>query len=151
MGSPEINNRKASHDYHILETVEAGVQLCGTEVKSLRGGQGNLNDAFARIEKGECFLYQFHISPYEKAHQANHEPMRVRKLLLHRAEIYRLSSDVVTGGKTLVALKGYFKDRHFKVLLGLASGKNHRDKRHDIMKRDVDRQIRRTMANQRKK
>jgi len=150
MGSPEIHNRKASHDYHVLETIEAGIELLGTEVKSLRAGQGNLNDAFARIEKGEGFLYQFHIAPYEKAHQENHEPMRVRKLLLHREELHRLTSDVVAG-KTLVALKGYFKDRHFKVLLGLAAGKNQRDKRADIMKRDVDRQIRRTMANQRKK
>lgn len=151
MSTSEIINRKASHDYHILERVEAGLQLKGTEVKALRKGQGAMNDAFARIDKGEAFLYQFHISPYEQGNRENQEPLRPRKLLLHREEIRKLGIEIATGGKTLVALKGYFKDRIFKIQLGLATGKNSRDKRQDIMKRDVDREIRRTMANRRAK
>lgn len=142
----EIENRKAGRDYHILETVECGIELTGTEVKSLRTGQANLSDAFARVEKGQVFLYQFHIPPYDKGNRENHEPKRIRRLLLHKAEIRRLFGETSVAGKSLVPLKGYFKKQYFKVLLGLGTGKNKGDKRQDVKKREVDREIRRAMV-----
>jgi SsrA-binding protein len=141
----EIENRKAGRDYHILETLEAGIELTGTEVKSLRTGQANLSDAFARVEKGQIWLYQFHIPPYEKGNRENHDPKRIRRLLLHKAEIRRLFEETSIAGKSLVPLKGYFKKQHFKVLLGVGSGKNKGDKRQDIKKREADRQIQRLL------
>lgn len=149
MGEIEINNRKASHDYKILDTIEAGIELLGTEVKSLRKGQGNLNDAFARIEKKQAWLYQFDIAPYDKAARENHDPKRIRRLLLHREQIRKLFGEVSLKGRSLIALKGYFKKQHFKILLGIATGKTHRDKRQDIIKRDTDRQLRRAIASRR--
>lgn len=146
----ETLNRKAGRDYHVLESLEAGIELRGTEVKSLRGGQGNLNDAFARIEKGEVWLHQFHIAPYDKGNRENHDPVRVRRLLLHKAEIRKWRQEVATAGKTLIPLKGYFKENRFKILLGLCKGKNVRDKRDTLKKRDQDREIRRAIANRRK-
>ena len=146
MSGQEIHNHKAGRDYHVLESVETGIALQGTEVKSLRAGQGNLNDAFARIEKAEAWLYNFHISPYDKGNRENHEPKRVRKLLLHKREILKMLGAVSTEGRTLIPLKGYFKGPHFKILLGIGKGKTHGDKRQDIKKRDVDREIRRAMA-----
>jgi SsrA-binding protein len=141
MGEDLITNRKAGRDYEILETYEAGIVLCGTEVKSLRAGQGNLTDAFARIEKGEAWLYQFDIQPYKQAHKYNHEPKAVRRLLLHRQEIRKLFGIVAVKGRTLVALKMYWKKRHLKVLLGVGIGKNVRDKREDLKKAVAKREI----------
>ncbi len=142
MGDDLITNRKAHRDYEILETYEAGIVLRGTEVKSLRAGQGNLTDAFARIENNEVWLYQFDIQPYKQANIYNHEPKAVRRLLLHRQEIRKLFSIVAVKGRTLVALKMYWKNHHLKVLLGVGIGKNVRDKREDLKKaadkRDMD-------------
>jgi SsrA-binding protein len=134
MGEDLITNRKAHRDFEILETYEAGIVLRGTEVKSLRAGQGNLTDAFARIEKSEVWLYNFDIQPYKQANQFNHEPKAVRRLLLHRQEIRKLFTIVSVAGRTLVALKMYWKNRHLKVLLGVGIGKNVRDKRQDLKK-----------------
>ncbi|MFQ3670448.1 MAG: SsrA-binding protein SmpB [Verrucomicrobiia bacterium] len=146
-GTTEILNRKARRDYHIEDTVETGIELTGTEVKSLRTGQANLNDAFARVEKGELWLYNFDISPYDKGNRENHEPKRIRRLLAHKLEIRRLHEAVSRAGRALVALKGYFTPRQkFKILVGIATGKNQRDKREDIKKRDTDRAIRRAIS-----
>jgi SsrA-binding protein len=141
MGEDLITNRKAHRDYEILETYEAGIVLRGTEVKSLRAGQGNLTDAFARIENNEVWLYQFDIQPYKQAHKYNHEPKAVRRLLLHRQEIRKLFGIVAVKGRTLVALKMYWKKRHLKVLLGVGIGKNVRDKREDLKKAVAKREI----------
>ncbi|WP_031516659.1 SsrA-binding protein SmpB [Desulfofalx alkaliphila] len=139
-------NRKARHDYHILETYEAGIVLEGTEVKSLRAGKANLQDSYARVEKGEMILYNMHVSPYEQGNRFNHEPKRTRKLLLHKQEIKRLHAQTREKGFTLVPLKVYFKNGRAKVLLGLARGKKLYDKRQDIAardaKRDMDRALR---------
>lgn len=145
-GTSEIINRKAQRDYHIEDTIEVGVELTGTEVKSLRAGQANLSDAFARVEQGELWLYNFDISPYDKGNRENHEPKRVRRLLVHKLEIRRLHEEISRAGRSLVALKGYFNTRQkFKILLGLGCGKNQRDKREDIKKRETDRAIRRAL------
>jgi SsrA-binding protein len=140
-------NRKARHDYEILETWEAGLVLQGTEVKSLRLGNANLKDSYARIQNGEVFLYNFHISPYEKESHFNHNPLRVRKLMLHRKEIRKLTGRVEEKGLTLVALKVYFKAGKAKVELGLARGKKLYDKREDIAKRDMKREMSRASRN----
>src|ERR1700748_2580867 len=118
MGEDLITNRKAHRDFEITETYEAGIVLVGTEVKSLRAGQGNLTDAFARIEKNHVWLYGFDIQPYKQAPQFNHEPKAVRRLLLHRQEIRKLFGMVSVKGRSLVALKMYWKNRRLKVLLG---------------------------------
>jgi len=141
MGDDLITNRKALRDYQILETYEAGIVLRGTEVKSLRAGHGNLTDAFARIEKDECWLYQFDIQPYKQASIFNHEPKAVRRLLLHRQEIRKLFGIVAVKGRTLVALKMYWKSGKLKVLLGVGIGKNVRDKRQDLKKAAAKREI----------
>jgi SsrA-binding protein len=141
MGEDLITNRKALRDYEILETYEAGIVLRGTEVKSLRAGHGNLTDAFARIEKNECWLYQFDIQPYKQASIFNHEPKAVRKLLLNRQEIRKLFGIVAVKGRTLVALKMYWKNGVLKVLLGVGIGKNVRDKRQDLRKAAAKREI----------
>jgi len=137
-----VTNRKARHDYHILETFEAGIELVGTEVKSLRAGKGNLNDSFARVENGELFLYNMHISPYEKGNIFNKDPLRTRKLLMHKKQINRLFGQVKEKGLTLIPLKVYLNERGLvKVELALAKGKALYDKREDIKKRSADRQI----------
>jgi SsrA-binding protein len=145
MGDDLITNRKAQRDYQILETYEAGIVLCGTEVKSLRAGQGNLTDAFARIENNEVWLYHFDIQPYKQANRFNHEPKAVRRLLLHRQEIRKLFVLVAVRGRALVALKMYWKGHRLKVLLGVGIGKNVRDKREDlkkaVAKREMDQAI----------
>src|SRR5271170_1647477 len=141
MGDDLITNRKAHRDYEILETYEAGIVLRGTEVKSLRAGQGNLTDAFARIENNEVWLHQFDIQPYKQAHKYNHEPKAVRRLLLHRQEIRKLFGLVAVKGRTLVALKMYWKGHHLKVLLGVGIGKNVRDKREDLKKAAAKREM----------
>ena len=125
-------NKKAYHDYHIEETYEAGMALQGTEVKSLREGKANLKDSFARIEKDEIFLLNCHISPYSHGNIANHDPMRTRKLLLHKREIQRLIGKIQQKGYALIPLKIYFKNEKAKVELGLAKGKKAYDKREDI-------------------
>ena len=138
-------NRKARHDYHIHETFEAGIVLTGTEVKSLRAGKANLKDSYARIENGEVFLLQMHISPYDQGNRFNHEPLRPRKLLLHRREINKLSSRVAERGWTLVPLRIYLKNNRAKVELGLVRGKKLYDKRDAIARRDADRDLQRAV------
>ena len=142
-------NRKARHDYHVMDTWEAGIVLKGTEVKSLRAGMANLKDSYARVEGGEVILYQFHISPYEKGSIYNHPPLRPRKLLLHKKEIRKLQGRVEEKGLTLVPLKVYFKDGKAKVELALARGKKFYDKRTDIAKRDADREMERVFRGKR--
>lgn len=142
MSAELITNRKAPRDYNILETYEAGIVLRGTEVKSLRAGKGNLSDAFARIENDQAWLYNLDIQPYEQGNRYNHEPKAVRRLLLHKNEIRKIFGTVAVAGRALVALKMYWKSNKIKVLLGVGIGKNQRDKREDLkkaaMKRDVD-------------
>lgn len=142
-------NKKARHDYHILETWEAGLVLQGTEVKSLRAGKANLKDSYARVRKGEVFLYNCHISPYEKGTHANHDPERVRKLLLNKREIRKLTGSVEEKGLTLTALKIYFKNGRAKIEIGLARGKKLHDKREDIAKRDAKRDMERMRKRER--
>jgi SsrA-binding protein len=139
-------NRKARHDYAILDTYEAGVVLQGTEVKSLRLGRASLVDGFATIDDGEVFLHGVHIPEYEQGSWTNHEPRRVRKLLLHRAEILRLIGKTKESGLTLVPLSLYFSEGNVKVELALARGKRSYDKRQDMARRDADRDIRRAMG-----
>jgi SsrA-binding protein len=138
-------NKKAHHDYFIEETFEAGIALVGTEVKSLRLGKGNLKDSYVQIEEGEAFLHHTHISPYPFGNQFNHEPERVRKLLLHKREIRRLMGKTQERGYTLVPLKMYLKHGKIKVQLGLAKGKTGVDKRETLKKRAADREIERVM------
>jgi SsrA-binding protein len=140
------SNRKARHDYSILETVEAGVMLTGTEVKSLRLGRASLVDGFASIDNGEVFLHGVHIPEYDRGSWTNHEPRRVRKLLLHRDEIDRLLGKTREGGLTLVPLAIYFSSGKVKVELALARGKRAYDKRQDLARRDADREISRAMG-----
>lgn len=136
-------NRQARRDYTILETTEAGIALKGTEVKSLRAGRANLKDSFARIDNGEVFVYNLHISPYEFGNRANVDPNRKRKLLLHKEQINRLGGQVSQKGLTLIPLKLYFKRGLAKVELALSKGKRQFDKREAIHKREVDREMRR--------
>lgn len=138
-------NRKARFEYHIEETVEAGLVLVGTEVKSCRLGHINLQDGFARVENGEAFLYNVHISPYEQGNRHNHEPRRVRKLLLHRAQIVSLRSQVRQNGLTLIPLRCYLKQGKVKVELAVARGKKLWDKRASVAERDSKRQIERAL------
>jgi SsrA-binding protein len=138
-------NRKAHHLYHILESFEAGIALVGTEVKSLRLGRANLKDSYAMVKKGEVYLHNMHISPYDQAGRFNHDPTRTRKLLLHRREIKRLLGKTVERGLTLVPLKLYFKGKVAKVELALAIGKKIYDRRKDIKDREVKRELRRVL------
>lgn len=138
-------NRKARHDYFVQETYEAGIELFGTEVKSLRQGQVNLKDSWCDIQNGELFIKQMHISPYEKGNIFNKDPIRPRKLLMHKREILRLYGTLKQGGLTLVPLSLYFKNSRVKVELGLCKGKKLYDKRDDIAKRDAKRTIDRAM------
>ena len=143
-------NRKARHDYHIHETFEAGIALTGTEVKSLRAGKANLKDSYARIENGEVFLQQMHISPYEQGNRFNHDPLRPRKLLLHRQEINRLLGKTREKGFSLVPLKIYFSRGKAKIELALASGKKLYDKRQDLAERDAKRDMERALRDRQK-
>ena len=138
-------NRQARHEYFILETFEAGIELTGTEVKSIRQGSVNLKDSWCSIENGELFIKQMHISPYEKGNIYNRDPLRVRRLLMHKAEILRLFGKLKTEGLTLVPLSLYFKDSRVKVQLGLCKGKKLYDKREDAAKRDAKRTIDRAL------
>ena len=135
------HNRRARRDYEILETFEAGLSLLGCEVKSLRNGQASLSDAHARVQGGEFFLFNLHIPPYEKASHFSHDPLRPRKLLLHRREIRRLIGRVEAEGYTLVPLKLYFKRGWAKVELALAKGRKQYDKRRKILKKEARREI----------
>ena len=137
------NNKKAFHDYFIEDTFETGISLAGTEVKSLRMGKCSIKEAIVRIEKGEVYIYGMHISPYEKGNIFNKDPLRVRKLLLHRYEINKLEGKLKEKGLTLVPLKVYFKDSLVKVEIGLARGKKLYDKRQDIAKKDQRREAER--------
>ncbi len=137
------NNKKAYHDYFILETYEAGIALHGTEVKSLRTGKCSIKEAFIRVENEEVFIYGMHISPYEKGNIFNKDPLRVRKLLLHKYEIRKLLGKTKEKGMTLVPLKVYLKDSLVKVEIGLAKGKKLYDKRQDIAKKDQQREAQR--------
>ena len=134
------NNKKAYHDYFIEDTYEAGISLHGTEVKSLRMGKCSVKEAFIRIEKGEVFVYGMHISPYEKGNIFNRDPLRVKKLLMHRAEINKITGKIAEKGYTLVPLKVYLKGSLVKVEVGLARGKKLYDKRADIAKKDMRRE-----------
>lgn len=136
-------NRKARHDYFIEDTLEAGMSLVGTEVKSIRMGRVNLRDSYVSIRNGEAFLIGMHVSPYEKGNIFNRDPLRERKLLLHRAEIRRLVGYVQQQGYTLIPLALYLKRGRVKVALGVAKGKKNYDKRHDIQERDAKRDIER--------
>lgn len=139
------DNRKARHDYFVLETYEAGIELVGTEVKSIRQGSVNLKDSWCSIDKGELWVKGMHISPYEKGNIFNRDPMRVRKLLMHRREINKLFGTVKQDGLSLIPLSLYFKDSKVKMQLGLCKGKKLYDKRDDAAKRDAKREIERHM------
>ena len=134
-------NRQARHEYFVLESFEAGIELTGTEVKSIRQGAVNLKDSWCSIEGGEMFIKQMHISPYEKGNIYNRDPLRVRRLLMHKAEIHKLLGRTKQDGLTLVPLSLYFKDGRAKVQLGLCKGKKLYDKRADAAKRDAKRTI----------
>lgn len=137
------NNKKAYHDYFILDTYEAGIALHGTEVKSLRMGKCSVKESFIRVENGEVFIYGMHISPYEKGNIFNKDPLRPRKLLLHKAEINKMIGKTKEKGMAIVPLKVYFKGSLVKVEIGLARGKKLYDKRNDIAKKDQQREAQR--------
>ena len=139
------DNRKARHEFNFLETYEAGIELQGTEVKSLRIGKANLQDSFARIENGEMLLYNMHISPYEMGNRFNHEPKRPRRLLLHKQEILRLYAKVREKGLTLIPTKVYFNGSRVKVEIALAQGKKLYDKRQGLMEKAIRRDTERAM------
>ena len=138
----EIVNRKAKYNYQIFETIEAGIVLTGTEIKSLKMGKANIKDSYARIKNNEIFLINMHISSYENGNIFNHDETRERKLLLHKMEILKFRDKIKLEGYTIVPLKVYLKNGRAKVLIGLAKGKKNYDKREDIKKRDIERSIR---------
>jgi len=138
-----VKNPKARRDYHILDTFEAGIVLHGTEVKSLRAGKAQISDAFARVEKGEVWLYNAHIDEFVHGNQFNHQPKAPRKLLLHKSEIRKLLGLAMVKGNALVPLSFYWKEGRVKVSLGVGKGKAEFDKREDIKKRDADREVKR--------
>lgn len=141
------DNRKARHDYFVIETYEAGIELFGTEVKSLRAGGCNLKDSYCEIDKGELFALGAHISPYEQGNIFNKDPLRPKKLLMHKREIMKLTGTVARDGYTLVPLSLYFKGSNVKMAVGLCKGKKLYDKRDSAAKRDADRDIEKAMKN----
>ncbi|WP_195574766.1 SsrA-binding protein SmpB [Paenibacillus sp. 1001270B_150601_E10] len=148
---PLAQNKKASHDYFIEDTYEAGMVLTGTEIKSLRMGRANINDAFATIRNGEAFIHNMHISPFEQGNRNNPtDPTRARKLLLHKAQINKLIGHSKQEGYTLVPLKIYVRNGYAKLLIGLGRGKKNYDKRHTEAKRDAERQIQRALRERQK-
>ncbi len=150
MSKSILTNRKAYRDYEVLETLECGIELKGSEVKSLRAGKINLNDSFARIEKLEAFLYNAHISHYTEASYLNVDTDRIRRLLLHKKQIERIAGKLAQKGLTLIPLKVYFNDRGFvKLELGLCKGKKLYDKRESIKRRETDLEMRRAVKNRR--
>ncbi|MFA5385301.1 MAG: SsrA-binding protein SmpB [Eubacteriales bacterium] len=139
-------NRKARHEYHLLDTFETGIVLTGTEVKSIRAGNVSMQDSYAIVENAELFLYNLHVSPFEKGNRFNHEPKRIRKLLAHKSEIMRLLGYTREKGLTIIPLRIYFNERgRVKVELAVARGKKTYDKREDIAKRDAKREMERTL------
>src|SRR5699024_6505235 len=147
--APLAQNKKARHDYQVLETLEDGLVLTGTEIKSVRERRINLKDGFDQIHNGEEWLMNVHISEYTQGNRFNHDPLRARKLLLHKKEIQKLTGQTSEKGITIVPLKVYLKHGFAKVLLGIAKGKHDYDKRETIKKRDQEREIRRTLKNYR--
>lgn len=141
------NNKKARHDYNILSTYEAGIALTGTEIKSVRASRVNLRDGFVQFRRGELWLANVHISTYDQGNQFNHDPLRDRKLLLHKKEIKKISGELSKKGITVVPLKMYLKHGFAKVLIGVAEGKKQYDKRETIKRRDQDREMRRNLKN----
>jgi SsrA-binding protein len=146
MSAEIASNRRAFHNYQILEKIEAGIELQGTEVKSIRAGFANLNNAFARVENNEVYLYDADIQPYARASHTQHEPKRRRKLLLHKSEITKLFSASAVEGQTLVALRLYWKNSRVKVEIGVGKGKSTIDKRHDLKEKAVKRETDRAMS-----
>ncbi|OJG53896.1 SsrA-binding protein [Enterococcus haemoperoxidus] len=153
MGMPKgegkliAQNRKARHDYTVVDTMEAGIVLQGTEIKSIRNGRINLKDGFARIRNGEAYLLNVHISPYEQGNIFNHDPLRTRKLLLHKKQIAKLIAETKNTGITIIPLKVYIRNGYAKVLIGLAKGKKQYDKREDLKRKEINREINRTLKN----
>lgn len=143
----EINNRKAKYDYEIIDKVEAGIVLKGTEIKSIKLGNVNLKDSYVIIKNGEAFILGMHISPYKEGNIFNHDETRTRKLLLHKKEILKLRDKVDISGFTLVPIKLYFVKGRAKLLVGLARGKKNYDKREAIKKRDIDREMKKEFKN----
>ena len=150
MALSSITNRKALHDYHILERIEAGIELKGTEVKSIRAGLANLTNAFARVEGKQVFLFDADIQPYARASHEQHEPKAPRRLLLHKKEIEKLFALCSVKGHTLVALRMYWKNDRVKIELGVGKGKVEYDRRDDIKKRESDRELKRATMNWKK-
>ena len=149
-GKQLAQNKKAYHDYFIEETFEAGIVLQGTEIKSIRAGKVNLKDSFARIQNGELHLHNMHVSPYDQGNRYNHDPLRTRKLLLHRKEINKLIGETKETGYTIVPLKMYLKNGFAKVLIGLGKGKKQYDKREDLKKKEAKRDIERAFRDRQK-
>ena len=145
---PISTNKKAYHDYFVEETFEAGIELCGTEVKSIRGGRVNLKDSWCSIVEGEIFINGMHISPYEQGNIFNRDPMRVRKLLMHKREINRLYGTVKQEGYSIIPISLYFKDSRVKVQIGLCKGKKLYDKREDRARKTAKRDVERAMKEQ---
>jgi len=143
----EINNRKAKYDYEISETIEAGIVLKGTEIKSIKLGNANLKDSYAISKNREIFLLGMHISPYKEGNIFNHDELRTRKLLLHKKEILKINDKLFIEGYTLIPIKLYFKKNKAKILLGIAKGKKDYDKRETIKKRDIERELKKEYKN----
>jgi len=140
-------NRKARHNYHIEEQIEAGMVLLGTEVKSMRSGRANLKDSYGRIKNGELYIYQMHISPYPFAYYDNHDPLRPRKLLLHKSELKRMIAKIKAKGFSVIPLRVYFKNGKAKITVSLARGKRKYDKRETIKNREMKREMDRAKKN----
>ncbi len=149
-GKVIAQNKKARHDYFIEETYEAGMVLLGTEIKAIRAGRVNLKDSFARIRNGELFVHNMHVSPYEQGNIHNHDPVRTRKLLLHRKQINTLIGETKEAGYSIVPLKIYLKDGYAKMLIGLAKGKKKYDKREDLKQKEAKRDIERVFRDRQK-
>ena len=142
-------NRRALHDYFVEQTLECGLVLTGTEVKSLRQGKAQLADSYAIVDQGQAWLHHLHISPYEQGNRANHEPMRVRKLLLHKREILKIGGKATEKGFTILPLKAYFKKGRVKLEIGLARGKKAHDKRETLKRKDIERETRQAIKERR--
>lgn len=147
--APRISNRRALHEYFISAKLECGIALLGSEVKSLRAGKAQLQEAFARVDNGQLILYGCHIDPYVQASIYNHEPLRERRLLAHKREIKKLVDETRERGTTLIPLAIYFKDGRAKVEIGVARGKQHHDKRQSIKKKEMEREMRKAMSHRR--
>ncbi|WP_462411046.1 SsrA-binding protein SmpB [Neobacillus sp. Marseille-QA0830] len=149
-GKTVAQNKKAYHDYFIEETYEAGLVLQGTEIKAIRAGRVNLKDSYVRIQDGEAVIFGMHVSPYEQGNRYNHDPLRTRKLLLHKKEIMKLFGDSKESGFAIIPLKLYLKNGYCKVLIGLAKGKKNYDKREDLKKKEAKREIERAFRERQK-